>query len=610
MDNEVTKYEPEDNGNGAELTANFRTGIASSLPIKLFAFTVFFTVVVLGGLAWYTWHSYQDFKTAQEKHLRIVELSGNIIHFNEVLTMSARMAAATGDMKWKIRYRSFKPQSKVAIKEATSLVPNTILSAAITQSSVANIRLIAMEEQAFDLVHQKKTDAAEDLLHSEEYENQKRIYSTGMVKFNAALPRLVQAELAKHYRTALSAIAVIVIIMPLVVFVWIDVMRAFKTYFDERQKAEKALQESERRYRRIFNSVSDALCILDSAGNILEANPRMCEAHGYSYEGLIGSNAKKLVHPDSIGLFEKFKESSKNNETFHVEAKDICKDGTVIDIEVNGTPINYKDEKCSLALIRDITVRKQAEQQQAELLEKVEKINGELKDFAYVVSHDLKAPLRGIGTIAGWLSADYADKLGDEGKEQMDLLLSRVKRMHNLIEGVLLYSRAGSKPEEQVRIDLNKIVTEVVEMIVPPDNIEITVENQLPVIFAGYTRVTQLFQNMLSNAIKFMDKPDGQVKINCVEEDGFWKFSVTDNGPGIKEEYFERIFKMFQTLKSRDEFESTGAGLTVAKKITEYYGGKIWVASEVGEGSTFYFTLPKQHSDVVDEAELQADVTC
>jgi signal transduction histidine kinase len=118
----------------------------------------------------------------------------------------------------------------------------------------------------------------------------------------------------------------------------------------------------------------------------------------------------------------------------------------------------------------------------------------------------------------------------------------------------------------------------------------------------------QVFQNLLSNAVKYMDKPQGEVRVGCVEEDGFWKFSVADNGPGIEERHFERIFKIFQTLSPQDEFESTGIGLTVIKKIVELYGGKVWVQSKVGQGSTFFFTLPKAKKEVAD-AKLEANVT-
>jgi len=234
----------------------------------------------------------------------------------------------------------------------------------------------------------------------------------------------------------------------------------------------------------------------------------------------------------------------------------------------------------------------------------LENANKELNDFAYVVSHDLKAPLRGINTLVNWLSADYVDKLSQEGKEQMDLLINRVDRMHNLIDGILQYSRVGRVKEEKTQVNLNELVPSIIDMIAPPENITITIENELPVIECERTRIIQVFQNLLSNAIKYMDKPKGQIRICCVEEyppSAGWKFSVTDNGPGIEERYFEKIFKIFQTLSPRDEVESTGVGLTVIQKIIEMYGGKIWVESKRGEGSTFFFTLPKQEKVVRDE---------
>ena len=250
--------------------------------------------------------------------------------------------------------------------------------------------------------------------------------------------------------------------------------------------------------------------------------------------------------------------------------------------------------------------RRQAEKRQTQLLEQLEKANQELKDFAYIVSHDLKAPLRGIGTLVKWITTDYADKLGQQGKEQLDLLCNRVERMHNLIDGILQYNRIGRIKEEKVRINLNELVPEVIDMISPPENITITIENDLPVIEYEMTRITQVFQNLLSNAVKFMDKQQGYIRIDCAEEESYWKFSVADNGHGIEEKHYERIFQMFQTLVPRDEVESTGVGLTIAKKVVEMYGGRIWVESVVGEGSTFFFTLPKQEARGVENAKLKS----
>ena len=248
---------------------------------------------------------------------------------------------------------------------------------------------------------------------------------------------------------------------------------------------------------------------------------------------------------------------------------------------------------------RDITAKQETLRKQNELLRQVADINEELSHFAYVVSHDLKAPLRGIKLLTEWLVTDYSEQLGDEAKENLDLLQSRVDRMHNLIEGVLQYSRVGRIEEDKAEVDLNGLLADIVDAIAPPENVAIRIEGTLPTLEGEPTRIGQVFQNLLSNAVKYMDKPAGEIVVAHEDTGDAWMFSISDNGPGIEERYFERIFKIFQTLTARDEFESTGVGLTLVKKIIELYGGRIWVESEVGRGSTFFFTFPKPDREAV-----------
>ena len=259
-------------------------------------------------------------------------------------------------------------------------------------------------------------------------------------------------------------------------------------------------------------------------------------------------------------------------------------------------------------LTSEISDREKAERKQEELLKELESVNQELKDFAYIASHDLKAPLRAIKTLADWISTDYADKLDQDGQEQLKLLRQRVDRMHNLIDGILQYSRVGRVREKLVEVELNKLLPEIIDILAPPANIKITVETELPTVKCEETRITQVFQNLLSNAVKYMDKPDGLIKVGYGEEGEFWKFSIADNGPGIEKKHWERIFKIFQTLAPRDEFESTGIGLTVVKKIVELYGGRIWLDSEVAKGTTFFFTFPKAGTPEPAAEEVTAEV--
>jgi signal transduction histidine kinase len=179
--------------------------------------------------------------------------------------------------------------------------------------------------------------------------------------------------------------------------------------------------------------------------------------------------------------------------------------------------------------------------------------------------------------------------------------------MSQLIDDILLYSKLTREIPKKEHVDLNKVLLEIMADVNPRENIQITIENDLPVLICEKTHIVQIFQNLLSNAVKYLDKPKGHVKINCREQEGVWQFRVADNGPGIQQQHFERIFKMFQTLSSGEGTESSGIGLSVVKKITEMYGGNVWVESEVGKGSTFFFTLPKEMD--IQSIEHQAAAT-
>jgi len=226
--------------------------------------------------------------------------------------------------------------------------------------------------------------------------------------------------------------------------------------------------------------------------------------------------------------------------------------------------------------------------------EDLNKSNKELEDFAYIVSHDLKAPLRGINELSEWISEDYSGVLDKEGKEDLEMLKERASKMNDMIQGILEYSRIGRMEGKPGEIDLNELVRDTIDLLSPPENIKIEIENKLPEYTADRTRLTQLFQNLLSNAIKHLDKPKGIIKVGCLSKEKEWEFSISDNGPGIEKQYFEKIFKMFQTLKADPTGKSTGIGLTIVKKIIDLYEGRIWLKSELGKGTTFYFTLPKK----------------
>ena len=235
---------------------------------------------------------------------------------------------------------------------------------------------------------------------------------------------------------------------------------------------------------------------------------------------------------------------------------------------------------------------KELEMKVQERTTQLKQSNEELEQFAYVVSHDLKAPLRGIGSLVDWLAKDYAGKFDENGKEQIKLIIGRTKRMHDMIDDILEYSKIGQIEFKKVEVNLNELLKEVIALVEIPKNIKVTL-GDLPEIKAEKATIQQIFINLVDNAVKYSNKPDGKIRISCTNDKTSWRFSVSDNGIGIEEQHYERIFKMFQTLQSKDEGGGTGIGLAIVKKIVELYKGKIWVESKAGEGSTFFFTIPK-----------------
>ena len=372
--------------------------------------------------------------------------------------------------------------------------------------------------------------------------------------------------------------------------------RQLEQELKERKRTEATLRESEEKYKTIAENVNVGIFrnTPGPKGRFIEANNAVIHMFNYeSKDEFLKTHVSELYkEPERRKKFNK-----KMMDKGYVKDEELLlkrNDGTTFWGSVTAVSVIDENGKVQYydGIIEDITERKMAEKKQSQLLKELEKVNSELKDFAYIVSHDLKAPLRAIGSLVNWISTDYRDKFDEEGKETVNLLIGRVRRMNDLIEGILQYSRVGRIKEDMEKVDLNQLVANVIDLVAPPEHIQVNIRDPLPTIQCEKTRVVQIFQNLLSNAVKYMNKPEGIIEIGCKRENGLLKFSVSDNGPGIEKKYHEKIFQIFQTLSPRDEIESTGVGLSLVKKIVELYKGKIWIESVVGSGSTFYFTLP------------------
>jgi signal transduction histidine kinase/CheY-like chemotaxis protein len=265
-----------------------------------------------------------------------------------------------------------------------------------------------------------------------------------------------------------------------------------------------------------------------------------------------------------------------------------------------------KIEYISTAM-RDLTQQKQAEQSlqqratELEWLNKelvkitslLKKRNQELDNFAYVTSHDLKAPLRAIANLAAWLSEDLEGQIPEENQQQLRLMQSRVKRMDGLIQGLLEYSRVGRKKTPIKTINVKDVIQEAINSLSIPPEFKIVVAPNMPTLITEVLSLQQVFSNLISNAIKYHPTNLGKITISVAEQAHFHEFGVSDDGLGIDPQYHDRIFTIFQTLQPRDTIESTGIGLSIVKKIVEGQGGKIRVESQLGEGASFYFTWRK-----------------
>ncbi|HAZ10822.1 MAG TPA: two-component sensor histidine kinase [Candidatus Omnitrophica bacterium] len=250
-------------------------------------------------------------------------------------------------------------------------------------------------------------------------------------------------------------------------------------------------------------------------------------------------------------------------------------------------------------IAEDLTESKEILEYQKKILEDV---NKELDDFTYIVSHDLKEPLRSIDAYSKFIIDDYKDKLSEEGRHYLERVRANTERMKKLIEDLLEISRLKKRGSTIEEVETEELITEVkmrLEYAIKQKGVEIIIKDKLPKIFCDRVRLTEVFLNLISNAIKFNDKQKPVIEIGYDDQGDLHKFYIKDNGIGIKEEYFEKIFEIFQRLGKREDVEGTGAGLTIVKKIIQIHKGNIWVESKPGEGSVFYFTIPKDRSMIL-----------
>ncbi|WP_425076751.1 PAS domain-containing sensor histidine kinase [Psychroserpens sp. S379A] len=357
---------------------------------------------------------------------------------------------------------------------------------------------------------------------------------------------------------------------------------------------QQALESEKQKYSNIIANMNLGLVEVNNDDEILMVNQSFEKISGYSESELIGKKGGAVFQVDQDkNIIKTENEKRKRGESNSYELKVKNKAGEVRYWLISGAP-NYDLQGNvigSIGIHLDITELKNLEFQKEKLLQKLEKSNDELQEYAHIVSHDLKSPLRSIDALVSWLKEDNKDKLDEASLQNFDLIQTTLEKMEQLISDVLNYSSVSSDNSEKQSVDTQLLLDDLLKILYIPGHIKVKCMRQLPVLCGDKTKLQQVFQNLIGNAVKFNDKSKGLIEIDVEEQPEAFKFSIKDNGIGIAPQFHENIFKIFHALnKSKD---STGIGLSLVKKIVNLHEGQIWLESEPGIGTTFFFTLKK-----------------
>ncbi|EDY18757.1 multi-sensor signal transduction histidine kinase [Chthoniobacter flavus Ellin428] len=362
---------------------------------------------------------------------------------------------------------------------------------------------------------------------------------------------------------------------------------------EEQRRTEEALAQ----LAIIVQSSGDAIISKDIDGKITSWNPGAERTFGYSAQEAIGQSMAIIFPPEKMDEEPQILERIRLGEVIgHFETERLRKGGARLDVSVSVSPIRDISGNiiASSTIARDITESKQVEGQMRKMMTALERSNQELGQFAYVASHDLKEPLRAVTSCVQLLRKGYGDKLDGRGVEFIDHAVDGAKRMQQLIDGLLSFSRLEQQESELQLVNLSAPVQhacENLETSIAEGNVQVHA-GALPTLKCHTSQMVQLFQNLIGNAVKFRRDQAPEVWIDAERKNGDWLFSVRDNGIGFEPEFNERIFGLFQRLHTRRKYSGTGIGLAICKKIVERHQGRIWAESQPNHGTTFFFTLP------------------
>jgi PAS domain S-box-containing protein len=368
----------------------------------------------------------------------------------------------------------------------------------------------------------------------------------------------------------------------------------------ERRRTLEALRVAEATYQGILAISADAVICISEDQRITFFNQGAESTFGYKADEVLGRHLDLLIpeyirdrHHEHIREFgESAVTARRMGERGEITGR--RKDGVIFPAEASISKLDVGDTRVYTAVLRDVTERRQSEEKLAAHATELARSNDDLQQFAYVASHDLQEPLRMVASYTQLLARRYQGRLDADADEFIGYAVDGVTRMQALINDLLAYSRAGSREDERRIVPLDEVLTKVLRHLdfTIEDAGAVVTNETLPTVWGDVGQLAQLLQNLIANAIKFRGADAPRVHLSACRVRGEWTISVRDNGIGIAPEFTSRIFVIFQRLHSRSEYPGTGIGLAICRKIVERHGGRIWVDSEPGKGSTFHFTLP------------------
>lgn len=360
------------------------------------------------------------------------------------------------------------------------------------------------------------------------------------------------------------------------------------------------LQEKEGRFRAIVDNSVDGMITISESGRIRSFNPACEKLFGYKAHEVMNQNVSMLMPEPYRSEHDRYIESYRHTGDAKIigigrEVSARRKNGEVFPIDLSVSKIELPDRVLFSGIIRDISQRKKSESELRDTAEALSTSNAKLEQFAYVASHDLRAPLRAIDNLSLWLEEDLGPKLKGDSKKNLELLRGRVARMDRLLSDLLEYSRIGRiREKEQPLVKATDMFEEIIGTLSVPKGFTVTISEKFNGVELERMPIKQVFYNLINNAIKHHDKEKGRITVSLEsKDDELFHFQVSDDGPGIPKTFHKKVFQMFQTLKPRDEVEGSGVGLALVEKIVEQHGGTVTLVSDEGIGTTVLFTWRK-----------------